>query len=73
MEIMSKYLLRQKLKTIILFVVFYTVGVAGIGIPFTQGLFIILIPFALLLSFIAILLFHKSLHSGNTRFVFLQS
>jgi len=70
MEIMSKYLLRQKLKTIILFVVFYTVGVAGIGIPFTQGLFIILIPFALLLSFIAILLFHKSLHSGNTRFVF---
>ena len=70
MEIMSKYLLRQKLKTIVLFVVFYTVGVAGIGIPLTQRLFIILIPFALLLSFIAILLFHKSLHSGNTRFVF---
>jgi len=70
MEIMSKYLLRQKLKTIILFVIFYTVGVAGIGIPLTQRLFIILIPYALLLSFIAILLFHKSLHSGNTRFVF---
>lgn len=70
MEIMSKYLLRQKLKTIILFVVFYTVGVAGIGMPLTQRFFIILIPFALLLSFIAILLFHKSLHSGNTRFVF---
>jgi len=67
---MSKYLLRQKLKTILLFVVFYTVGVAGIGIPFTQRVFIILIPFALLLSFVAILLFHKSLHSGNTRFVF---
>jgi len=70
MEIMSKYLLRQKLKTIILFVIFYTVGVAGIGIPLTQRFFIILIPYALLLSFIAILLFHKSLHSGNTRFVF---
>ena len=70
MEIMSKYLLRQKLKTIILFVIFYTIGVAGIGIPLTQRLFIILIPFALLLSFIAILLFHKSLHSKITRFVF---
>ena len=70
MEIMSKYLLRQKLKSIILFVFFYTVGVAGIGIPLTQRLFIVLIPYALLLSFIAILLFHKSLHSGNTRFVF---
>ena len=67
---MSKYLLRQKLKTIILFVVIYAIGVAGIGIPLTQRLFIILIPFALLLSFIAILLFHKSLHSENTRFVF---
>lgn len=67
---MSKYLLRQKLNTIILFVVFYTVGVAGIGIPLTQRLFIVLIPFALLLSFVAILLFHKSLHSGDTRFVF---
>jgi len=70
MEIMSKYLLRQKLNTIILFVIFYTVGVAGIGIPLTQRFFIILIPYALLLSFIAILLFHKSLHSGNTRVVF---
>jgi len=71
MEIMSKYLLRQKLKTIILFIVFYAVGVAGIGIPFSQHIFILLIPYALLLSFIAILLFHNSLHSGNTRFVFI--
>ena len=70
MEIMSKYLLRQRWNTIILFVVFYAVGVGGIGIPVTQRLFIILIPFALLLSFVAILLFHKSLKSANTRFVF---
>jgi len=70
MEIMSKYLLRQKLKTILLFIVIYAVGVAGIGIALTQRIFIVLIPVALLLSFIAILLFHKSLHSGNTRFVF---
>lgn len=70
MEIMSKYLLRQKLKTILLFVFIYAVGVAGIGIPLTQRIFIILIPVALLLSFIAIMLFHKSLRSRNTRFVF---
>jgi len=70
MEIMSKYLLRQKLNTIALFIVFYTIGVAGIGFPATQRLFIILIPVALLLSFVAILLFHKSLKSANTRFVF---
>ena len=67
---MSKYLLRQKLKTILLFIIIYAVGVAGIGVPFTQRVFIVMIPVALLLSFIAILLFHKSLHSGNTRFVF---
>lgn len=70
MEIMSQYLFRQKLKTIILFVVFYAVGVLGIGIPLTQRIFIVLIPFALLLSFVAILLFHKSLNSANTRMVF---
>jgi len=70
MEIMSKYLLRQRWNTIILFVVFYAVGVGGIGIPVTQRFFIILMPFALLLSFVAILLFHKSLKSTNTRFVF---
>lgn len=67
---MSKYLFRQKLKTILLFIVFYTVGVAGLGLPVTQRVFIMLTPFALLLSFIAILLFHKSLHGENTRFVF---
>lgn len=70
MEIMSKYLLHQKLKTILLFVVFYSVGVAGIGIPQTHSFFIALVPFALLMSFIAILLFHQSLNSANTRLVF---
>jgi len=67
---MSKYLFHQKLKSIILFIVFYTVGVTGVGIPATQGIFISLIPVALLMGFVAILLFHKSLNSHNTRFVF---
>lgn len=70
MEIMSKYLFNQKLKTILLFIIIYTIGVAGVGIPATQGIFIMLIPVALLISFVAILLFHRSLNSNNTRFVF---
>jgi len=70
MEIMSKYLYKQKLKTIILFIVFYSIGVAGVGFPVTQGIFITMIPVVLLMSFVAILLFHRSLNSQNTRFVF---
>ena len=70
MEIMSKYLHRQKLKTILLFVVISVAGVAGIWMPLTQNIFIKLIPVALLLSFVAILLFHQSLNSWNTRLVF---
>ncbi len=71
MEIMSRYLLEQKLKTILLFIVFYAIIVAGIGIPQTKSVFIALIPIVLIMSFVAILLFHKSLNSANTRFVFL--
>ena len=70
MEIMKKYLARQKLKTIVFFVLFYMIGVAGLQIDQTEKFFILLIPFALLISFIAILLFHKSLNSANTRLVF---
>ena len=70
MGIMSTYLRQQKLKTILLFIVFYSVGVAGVWIPATQGVFIAMIPVVLLMSFIAILLFHRSLNSRNTRLVF---
>ena len=70
MEIMRRYLARQKLKTILFFVLIYMIGVAGLQIHQTEKFFILLIPFALLISFIAILLFHKSLNSANTRFVF---
>jgi putative membrane protein len=43
----------------IFFVVFYFVGVLGILTPYFQELFIDLIPFSLLLSFIVIVLFHQ--------------
>ncbi len=70
MEIMRRYLERQRWKTILFFILIYAVGVAGLQIAQTAKFFILLIPFALLISFIAILLFHRSLNSANTRLVF---
>jgi putative membrane protein len=67
---MSTYLQHQKLKTILLFSIFYSIGVAGVWIPATQGVFITMIPVAMLMSFVAILLFHRSLNSRNTRLIF---
>ncbi len=72
MEIMSKYLVQQKLNTTVLFGLFYSIGVIGLVIPHTQPLFGMLLPFALLLSFVAILLFHKALNSSGTRIVIIS-
>ncbi len=60
-RLLSKYLLQHKLQAILVVILFYAVGVAGIGIPLTQSFFIALIPYALLLSFILIVLFHSLL------------
>jgi putative membrane protein len=43
----------------IVFIVFYTVGIIGLCIPFSFPIFSKLIPFALLLSFAGVLLFHQ--------------
>jgi bisanhydrobacterioruberin hydratase len=52
---------RSKQNAISIFlIVFYTVGVIGMLMPATYSLFLKLIPFALLLSFIALAFFHKS-------------
>lgn len=42
-----------------LFVIYYSVGVAGLTLPATQGLFISLMPLSLLLSSTILLFFHK--------------
>lgn len=52
-------------------ILFYSVGVAGIAIPVTQTFFKALIPFALLMSFILILLFHKSWKRWHTIVAFI--
>lgn len=52
------------------FLIFFSVGFAGLAIQQTQNLFIKLFPFALLLSFFAILLFHKEAFDTKTKTVF---
>ena len=53
------------------FVLFYTVGVAGLSLPFSRELFQQLIPLALLLSFGALIAFYPSLHHPRTLLFFL--
>jgi bisanhydrobacterioruberin hydratase len=52
------------------FVLFYLVGIAGLMIPETFQLFIKLFPFALLLSFAGIVLFHGKPFDRKTIFTF---
>lgn len=56
-------------ETVIFFIVFYAVGITGMLIPFTFLLFTRLIPFALLLSSAALVLFHSEF-DFKTKFVF---
>lgn len=53
------------------FVLFYTVGVAGLSLPFSRELFQQLIPLALLLSFGTLIAFYPSLHRPKTLLFFL--
>jgi putative membrane protein len=41
------------------FIMFYSIGALGVAIPFTRGLFIYLTPIALLMSFIAVIFYHR--------------
>lgn len=67
--IMTKYLQRYKNKTILFFIVFYTVGILGIVFSPTRPLFIHTIPLVLIMSSIAITLFHSH-YQLNTLVVF---
>lgn len=70
MELLLNNLLRQRSNTIFVVILFYVVGVVGIAIPGSQPFFRALIPFALLLSFILIMLFHKSWKRLDNLFAF---
>ncbi|NSW94789.1 MAG: carotenoid biosynthesis protein [Bacteroidales bacterium] len=43
----------------ILIIIFFSVGITGMILPVTRNFFIILIPLALIISFLALALFHK--------------
>lgn len=58
-------------KTAGFFVIFYLVGIAGMLLPFSFLLFVKLIPFALLLSSLALAFFHKNFNS-KTLLVFIS-
>jgi bisanhydrobacterioruberin hydratase len=56
---LSNNLIRQKIYVKIFFVIFYIVGIIGLKTSYSHHFFIGLIPFVLLLSFTAILIFHQ--------------
>ena len=70
MKLVSNFIFRHKIQTILIIILFYVVGVLGIGIQFTHLFFMALIPYALLLNFVAILFSHKSFKLKNELFVF---
>ncbi len=60
MDIMLVEFVKTRIKQVKIFIiVFYIVGIYGIIIPFTFPLFIKLVPFAIILSLVAILFFHS--------------
>lgn len=66
-------LISMKQKVIsIFFVIFYSVGVIGIALPITFPMFIKLIPFALILSFAALVFFHSGKIDWKTTLFFLS-
>jgi bisanhydrobacterioruberin hydratase len=68
---MMKTLCLKEKETKIFFVVFYSVGIAGLIFPGSYSLFIALIPWSLLLNVICLALFHHGPLDVKTSFVFL--
>jgi len=66
---MNKMVINNKILSIrnvkAFFIIFYLVGLAGIIYPGSQQLFIHLIPFALIISIVAILIFHEGKINHN--------
>ena len=67
---LTRYLSMHKHFVIVFFIIFYVVGIVGMTLPISQPLFIKLVPLALLLSLIAILLYHQPAYDSKTLLVF---
>ncbi len=64
------FIANKQKETKLFFIVFYVVGIIGLLIPFTYPLFLKLIPFALILSFVALVIFHSNKFNKKSIFVF---
>lgn len=62
--------LKQEREIIRFLITFYSVGVAGIALPFSSKLFVALTPLALLMSFGLMLLHHRAAYNTKTILVF---
>jgi putative membrane protein len=65
------HILKGENKVILLFIIIYLVGIAGISIRFTSGFFTNLIPVIILLSLVACLIYHRPSFDKTTVIVFL--
>ena len=65
------FIKNRQIETKLFFIVFYAIGITGLLIPFSFPFFLKLIPFALILSFIAIAVFHSSRFYNKSIFIFL--
>jgi len=61
---------RHKMSVVIFFIFFYLIGFIGIAVPFSHLIFIQLVPVALLLSLIALLIFHQDPFDTRTIILF---
>jgi len=61
MQLVSKIQEKYGIKKLIIFLIaFYIVGIIGLSIPFSRDIFTKLTPFALLLNFILLLIYHDN-------------
>ncbi len=63
----SDFFYNKTKEVTIFFIVFYVVGIVGLSIELTQFLFVKLIPFALILSFVALISFQKGAWNNKSR------
>ena len=72
MEYLTDFLSKHRIFTLRVIILVYAVGIAGIAIQISRPLFIVLIPPALLISFIVIALFHSTLSLKRELIVFIS-
>ncbi|MHC1705058.1 MAG: carotenoid biosynthesis protein [Tenuifilaceae bacterium] len=65
------YVERKEVEIKVFILIFYTVGIIGMLVPALFPLFIKLVPFALILSFLALTVFHRERNNRKSVIVFI--